>query len=125
MISLEGVTLDPSLLWTDENNWAPVEQAIQRTVTGALIVSSSARVGGRPITLQPEDDSSSWMNQATVTALRNLTVTPGRVMTLTLRGTNRSVIFRHHESPALEAVPIVHYDDGADWYKVTLKLMEI
>lgn len=125
MITLETIQLNPDLVWNDEFSWAPVEQAIQRTITGALIISASTRLGGRPITLQSEDDSSAWMSAATVAALRNLAVSTGRVMTLTLRGTNRSVIFRHHESPAFEAIPIVRYDDGADWYRVTLKLMEI
>lgn len=125
MITLQAIQLHPDLTWTDEFSWAPVEQAIQRTVTGALIVSTKGRIGGRPITLQPEDESAAWMPHATVVALRNLAVVPGQVMTLTLRGTNRSVIFRHHEAPAFEAVPVVLYDDGADWYRVTLKLMEI
>jgi hypothetical protein len=121
------VTLHPDLRWADENQFNTVEQTIQRTVTGALIVSSAARIAGRPITLQPEDESSAWMPQSTLDALRNFAVVPGRVMQLTLRGTSRDVIFRHHDGVALEAVPVVHYNDqdSADWHRITLRLMEI
>jgi len=121
------ITLHPDLRWSDEHQWNQVEQSVQRTITGALIVSSAARVAGRPITLQPEDDSSAWMPQSTLDALRNLSVVPGRVMQLTMRGTSRDVIFRHHEGVALEAVPVVHYNDqdSADWHRITLRLMEI
>jgi hypothetical protein len=125
MITLDAITLHPDLLWVDEFNWHPVEQTVQRTITGALIVSTATRVAGRPITLQPEDDSTAWMPAATVTALRNLAVVPGQQMSLTFGGTTRSVIFRHHDGAAIDAIPVVHYSDGADWYRVTLRLMEI
>lgn len=125
MITLDTITLNSDLVWVDENSWHPVEQAIQRTITGALIVSSSARLGGRPITLQPEDESSAWMSASVLTDLRNLTVVPGKVMSLTVGGISRDVIFRHHEGSAIEAVPVIHYSDGADWYRITLRLMEI
>ena len=121
------VVLHPDLKWSDENEWHPVEQTIQRTVTGALIVSSAARVGGRPITLQPDGDDTAWMTADTLARLRNFAVVPGRVMRLTLRGLVRDVIFRHHDSNAIEAVPVVFYSDvsNTDWYRITLKFMEL
>ena len=57
-VGLTTVPLNPDLFWADENNWHPVEQTSERTITGALVVQSATRVAGRPITLQPEDDSS-------------------------------------------------------------------
>ncbi len=121
------VNLSDDLLWADENSWNPVEQSGQRTITGALIVSSATRVGGRPITLQPEDESSAWMTSATLAALRSLAAVPGRVMTLTLRGQTYSVIFRHQDGAGVEAVPVVHYRDvnSGDFYRVTIRLMEL
>lgn len=123
--STTTVTLPDDLLWADETTWNPVEQSAQRTITGALIVQSATRVGGRPITLQPEDDGSAWMSRTTVDALRNLAAVPGREMTLTLRGTTYNVIFRHHDGVAVEAKPVVHYSDvvAGDFYLVTLRLM--
>lgn len=121
------ITLHPDLRWDDEHNWFPVEQTIQRTITGALIVSSAARVAGRPVTLAPVDEASAWMPQATIDALRNLAVVPGRVLQLNIRGVGRDVIFRHHDGSVIEASPVLHYSDvdAADWFKVTIRLMEI
>lgn len=119
------VTLDPDLLWVDENSWHPVEQTVVRSVTGAQIISVATRQGGRYITLQPEDDGSAWMPLSVVLQLKAWAAVAGQVMTLTIRGTVRSVIFRHPD--ALEAVPVVHYSDTqeADWYRVTLRFLEI
>lgn len=120
------VTLDPDLFWSDEHAWQPVEQSAQRTVTGALVISVSARNGGRPITLQPEDDSSAWMSKATLDTLKSWAAVPGRQMNLNIRGTSYIVIFRHQDG-AIEAAPLVHYNDvdAADWYRVTLRFLEI
>jgi hypothetical protein len=128
-ISYSGttLTLDPDLYWEDEANWHPVEQSVQRTVTGALIVSTATRQKGRPITLRPLDDTSAWMPRATLDMLRSWAAVAGREMTLTLRGASYQVIFRHQDGAAIEAEPIVHYSDvdGADSYKITLRFMEI
>lgn len=130
MISLsDGTTtvqLNPDLYWSDEHTWHPVEQTVQRTLTGALIVSTAAMLGGRPITLEPVEDDSAWMRLETVTALRNWAAAAGQQLTLTLRGTTRSVIFRHQDG-GLEARPVVHYNDAnnADFYLCVVRLMEI
>lgn len=118
--------LDPDLYWADENNWSPVEQSTQRTVTGALIVSNSARVGGRPISLQPVDDASAWMQRGTLETLRSWAAVAGREMTLTLRGQARTVVFRHTDG-AIDAEPVFHFSDtdASDWYRVTLRFLEI
>lgn len=126
-ITLNSIALHPDLKWQDEHAWYPVEQSTARSLTGALIISTATRTNGRSITLSPEDDSTAWMHREVVDDLRNLAVIPGEVMALTLHGVTRNVIFRHHESPALEATPVVHYNDvqDPDWYRVTLKLMEV
>lgn len=125
--STTTLTLDPDLYWTDEHQWHPVEQNTQRTVTGALIVNTAARIGGRPITLLPDGDNSAWMPRSMIDTLRSWAAAPGRQMTLTLRGVARTVIFRHHDGIAVEASPIIFYsdEDGSDWYKATLRFMEI
>lgn len=121
------ITLNPDLLWGDELSWHPVEQSVERTVTGALVVDVNSRVGGRPITLSPEDDRSGWMARSVVDALRNWAAVPGKTLTLTLRGTPRTVMFRHHDGAAIEARPVIHYSDveSEDQYLCTLRLMEV
>lgn len=120
------VLLPPDLFWSDENNWFPVEQTVERSITGALIVQTATRVAGRPITLEPFEGGA-WMPLATLNQVKEWASVPGRVLTLTLRGVARSVIFRHHDSDPVSAAPLVHYDDvqDADWYLPTLKFTEI
>lgn len=123
-----SVDFSDDLTWTDEYEWHPINQTAQRTITGALIVSSSALVGGRPITLEP-DDQGPWHTRAQVYALRNLAAVPGKTLTLTLRGQNYNVIFRHQDtnSAAVDAKPIIPFNApiDTDYYKVTIRLMEI
>lgn len=125
----DTVTLHPDTSWADEFQWHPVEQTATRTVTGALVVSAAARVAGRPITLQSSEDAA-WEHRETVDGqLRNWAAVPGKVLVLTLRGTERDVIFRHHDGVAFEATPVVLYRDSdiddTDFYRYVLRLMEI
>lgn len=132
MISLSDgtatITLHKDLLWSDETDWNPVEQNFERTLTGAGIVQSGLRVGGRPITLGPEDDQSAPHTRAQVDALRNWAAVPGKQMVLTLGGLAYNVIFRHHDAGgALSAKKWIHFSDvqPGDIYLVTIRLMEI
>ena len=122
------LTLNPDLYWSDENTWHPVQQAVERTITGAQVIQVAAMVNGRPITLEPEDDEAAWMTLADVAALRNWAAVPGKTMTLTLRGVARTVIFRHQDG-GFDARPVLQYRDGhelpADFYLCTIRLMEI
>jgi hypothetical protein len=124
-----SLALDPDLLWSDEHSWSPVEQAVDTSITGALIIQADGDASrpGRPITLQPEGDDSAWMSLADLEQLKAWAAVPGAVFTLTLRGVVRSVMFRHHDKPALEAKAVTHFSDpaGTDPYLLTLKFMEI
>ncbi|MBL8444794.1 MAG: hypothetical protein JNK52_12170 [Zoogloeaceae bacterium] len=121
------LTLDPDLLWADEFEWAGVEQSVDRSVTGAMIIQAGSRLAGRPITLQPEDDSAAWMPRADMAQLQAWADVPGQVITLTLRGVARLVMFRHHDGGAFSAKPVVHFadPDSADWLLVTLRFMTV
>ena len=119
------VTLNEDLYWADEN-WLPVTSATERTLTGALVVNVSAMTGGRPITLQPYDEESGWMPYGVVETLRNWAAVPGKVLTLTMRGQSRSVIFRHADG-AVEAAPVIYFSDvqSSDWQRVVVRFTEI
>ena len=130
MITLtDGVTtldLHPDLRWSDEDNWHPVAQTVERTLTGALDIQVAALQAGRPITLEPEDDGSAWVSASAVAQLRNWAAVPGQQLLLTLRNVSHTVLFRHQDG-GLEARPVVHYRDrvAEDWFLVTIRLMEI
>ena len=130
MITLSDgiVTLElhPDLRWSDEDNWHPVAQSVERTLTGALDIQVAALQAGRPVTLEPEDDGSAWMPSSSVAQLRNWAAVPGQQLILTLRNVSRTVLFRHQDG-GLETRPVVHYRDrvAEDWFLVTVRLMEI
>lgn len=122
-----AVTLHPDLYWSDEYDWQPVVQSVTTTLTGALVIQSAALQAGRKITLTPADDASAWMTKSVVDQLRNWAAVAGQTLTLTLRGVSRSVIFRHHDGGAMEATPVVYFSDAdsTDWFRVTLRFMEM
>ncbi|MDD3674982.1 hypothetical protein [Thauera propionica] len=117
--------LDEDLYWSDEA-WSPVVQATEHSITGALIVDEGVKQGGRPITLEPEDDRSGQMPRAVLDQLRAWAADPGLVMTLMLRGQSYLVRFRHSDGP-ITARPMVHFSDvaAADLYFITLRFIEI
>lgn len=121
------VDLNPDLYWADEYAWQPVAQTVTTTLTGALIVQNGAMQAGRKITLSPADDASAWMRKSVVDQLRNWASVAGQSLTLTLRGVSRTVIFRHHDGGAMEATPVVFFSDAdsSDWFRVTLRFMEV
>jgi hypothetical protein len=125
----DTLPLDPDLYWADENQYSPVQQSVDEGLTGALIiqVDGDADRPGRPITLQPEGDDSAWMIRADLDQLNAWGAIAGAVMTLNLRGVDRSVMFRHQDKPAIDAKPVVHYSDvlDSDYYLVTLKFMTV
>lgn len=127
-LSVGGLTLalPDDLFWSDQYAWAPVEQTVERSITGALIIQASARVAGAPVTLQASDDTSAWMPLATVQQLMTWAATPLQQMTLVVNGTTKTVIFRHQDGP-IEAKPVVFYNDQQtdDNYLATLRFMEI
>jgi len=120
------LTLHPDLYWEDEWSWAAVEQTMSRSLTGRPIIQIGTRTAGRPITLRPFDDSSAWMPITTMTQLRAWADTPGKVLTLTLRGAAHTVMFRHHDE-AHSAEPVAFYNAPAssDWLLVTLKFFTV
>lgn len=125
--STTTITLSSDLQWQEEFSFAPVQQQVDRSITGALIVQATATVKGEPITLKPIDDSSAWMPLTTVQNLLGWAAVPLKTMTLSMTGyADKSVIFRHQDG-AHEAQPVVFYadPDGSDFFSVTLRLMEV
>ncbi|TJZ73189.1 hypothetical protein [Chitiniphilus eburneus] len=116
----------PYLQWRDEHQWQPVQQAVEPTLTGSLLIDVGTWQAGRPITLA-SGDAFGWLDGATLTQLQAWARIPGQTLTLQLRDATRTVLFRHHDRPAIEARPVLDIDSPAitDYYVVTLKLMEM
>lgn len=120
------VTLPDALNWTDEL-WSPIVQAQTYTSTGAQYLEYGVKQAGRPYTLQGADDAT-WCTGADIATLQSWMLPPGTHLTLTIRGTARTVTWDHAQSP-LQAVPVVFFSndsiDSSDFYVPTLRLIEI
>ena len=121
------VALSNRLDWTDEFDWHPVEQATGYSTTGALLIDVATRQAGRPITLQGTD-TQAWMPRTTMLQLAAWAALPGAVLTLTVRGVARDVVFDHAQG-GFTAEPIWRLLDGEVdatlLYRPVLKFLEV
>ena len=125
----DGVVVLPlpdDLIWADQHTWSPVAQTVETSISGALLVDTGLRVSSRPITLEG-GESHAWMPLATVSQLKAWAAVPDKELNLNLRGALFNVIFRHHDAPAIDVLPVIDYaaQDAQDWFFGALKFMEI
>lgn len=120
-----SVLIPDDLTWSDEFSWKPVAQSTERTLTGALVLQTAAKQGGRPITLSG-DESSGWVARNVVEALYAAGEVPGQTMVLTLRGVAHNVV-ADQENGLITATPVVDYSDplASDNYSVTLRFLKV
>ena len=120
------IALPDDLSWPDEFQWAAVEMKRTYSIAGRLLVETTPRTGGRPITLQGADDRA-WTTRDVVQALQTAANLAGQVFTLTLRGDTYSVQFDHTQTAAMEAVPVVDFSDpdATDFYVLTLRFFTL
>ena len=126
----EALLLPDDLLWSDEHAWTPAVSSVSYLITGALLVQSATRQAGRPITLVGPTDMA-WVTRATLATLRSwaavaLSDTSGRFALTLADGRVFIVAFRHQDT-AIEAEPVLGIParSDADFYRLTLRLMEI
>ena len=124
------LALPDDLLWSDEHTWSPVVSSVSYLITGALLVQSATRQAGRDITLVGAADMA-WVTRSVVNVLRDWAALPldsvtGRFELTLMGGRMFSVAFRHADG-ALEAEPITGFPARSDFdfYRITLKLMQI
>lgn len=122
--SLNALALPSDLIWTDEFEWNPVERKAAYSVTGALVVDVGERLAGRPITLE-SGDQGGWVTRAMLLSLYAMAGDPDLAVVFThADGRTFNVTFAE---PPFRASPVVDYDVAAsgDWYRLTLKLIEV
>lgn len=109
MIQLATVTLPDGLSWPDEFDTRDLAQAVRQRLDGGIVVYPRPLPAGRPITLVAPADQT--ITRAQGAALAALSAVLGAVYALSLRGATFSVMFRHHDAPALDLTPLVDYAD--------------
>ncbi|WP_419833062.1 hypothetical protein [Endozoicomonas atrinae] len=126
-MQLDTIILPDDLLWTNEFEWNPVEQNVERSLTGALLLQEGQRSHGRPIILSGGSEAG-WVSRLTVKALFALSKAANNAMSLTLQdGRQFSVIFdRSNGSPieAQQVLPFAYPDDSSQYF-ITLRLLTV
>jgi len=119
--SLGGVVLPDQLEWLDRYDWAGVAQRSERTLAGAVIITSAPLARGRPITLEARERVA-WLPQATVAAIAALAAVAGASYPLVWEDESYDVVFRHDERPAFTVEPLFPHGDQ---YVAEIKLATI
>jgi len=128
-----SIDLPKDLQWTDEPNWGAVEQAVDYSLTGALMIQEGKKQKGRTITLVGADNMA-WLTRGEGESLMTLRDIPALVMNLKFVDKNdsndvlfsKNVMFRHSEG-ALDLQNIKNFDqyEPDAWYIVkAIRLME-
>ncbi|MBF0143050.1 MAG: hypothetical protein HQL59_06280 [Magnetococcales bacterium] len=121
MKQLGDLVLPDSLQWKNQYEWSPTVQETARTLGGNLVVWNSGLIGGRPIDLEAEGDSS-WLTLEQVRAIHAMAMQPGGVFDLILDNESFQVMFRHQDQPATSFTPI--YPHGR-FFNGLIKLMQV
>lgn len=109
-----SIALPDNLIWEDEDEWDPLSQNQDYTLTGALVVEESARLAGRPVTLAG-GKAWAWLTRAQLATLRALGDAAGVSMTLTLHDATSLAVTPRRDGPGgawVEAAPLPVVDDS-------------
>lgn len=121
-----SIDLPDDLFWSDEFSWSPVGQNAERTLDGQLIIEESTAIAGRPITMEGAEDMA-WVERATVLQLISLRDMTGKTFKLTLKDDRQFTVKFNQSAVSVDARPVTNWkqsDDG-DWYKLTLRFLEV
>lgn len=123
-ITLDDLTLPDDLYWQDEFDWSPVTQSLTTTLTGAVVVEETELLEGREITLV-SGYTFGWAHRALVSQLKSKESQINPIMTLSINGENRTVIWRR-DPIAVEVKPLIQLidPDDHDFYLLTLRFTE-
>lgn len=126
----ETVLLENGFLFSDEFSWKPIEQNQEFSVDGTLIIQEGKKKSGRPITLLSKENSQGWVKRSVLSVIQDWSALQDEQFTLIFEypHDNRqfNVIFNHAQG-AIEADPVKGFPtvSNEDYYKVTLKFLEV
>jgi hypothetical protein len=122
-ISLNGIALNPSLMWLDEFNYDTVTQKLIYTLDAGYRVYSMHAPNNRPITLVANEESG-WFTREMVVAIKAIESVPKAEYPLIIRDQTFNVVFRHDDPPAFEVVPLIPRGGSlpGDFFRGVLKL---
>lgn len=123
----EVVALSHDLIWVDEFAWSDLAQTSpERTLSGGFVVQQGLKRNGRPISLEPADDSMAWTSRAVVEKLQQWAMLPEAVFSLELPQGAFQVMFDNSQV-AVSAKPKVAWlsQSADDDFLLSLKFLTI
>lgn len=126
MITLDGITLSPSLVWQERYTSQLVQQTTRRTLGGLPVIFSSALTKGESITLVAGSDLG-WLRKSDVDSLLARAAVPGAQYTLVFEGVSITVVFRHDDPPAVDMTPVFPREAqlDTDYMRGSIKLLTV
>lgn len=125
----EAVSLEDGFLWSDEFEWKPIEQKLERAIDGTLIIQEGKKKSGRPITLQPADQEMGWVQLKYLKTLYewSLLQEQFRLEFEWPHDQRKFNVIFNHEAGALEAKPVKNIPAVSedDYYNVTMRFTEL
>jgi hypothetical protein len=109
-IKLDGITLNPMMVWEERFSPQTVAQNVRRTLGGVTVVSSAQLSKGEPITLSAREVNGiliGVLRMSIVEEVLERAGVPGAQYVLEYNGGPLTVIFRHDEPPAVSMTPLI------------------
>jgi len=125
-IILGGLTLSSTLVWAERYNSYKVTQSVKRTLGGNQVVFTNALHKGQLITLQATEEYG-WLDKTMVDGLTAMADSAGGSYLLEFGAEEITVMFRHHDAPALDLTPLIpRIDvDTSDYFIGSIKLFSV
>ncbi|MEM4239236.1 MAG: hypothetical protein QXP49_05995 [Nitrososphaerota archaeon] len=123
---LGNLSLPQSLRWVDEFEWNKIEQKVEYSVNGDLIVQQGVKSSGRNITLSAPRGEHCWVTRSFVKSLYNLSQQTG-TLELEWDSETISVVF-DRKGAAFEVEPLwelVDEDDSALYVLKRINLIAV
>jgi len=125
-IVLGGVTLNPNMVWAERYFVQSIAQSVKTTLGGAPVVFAVPLRKGQELTLLASENFG-WLQKSVVDQLVVLASVPGAIYSLEFGSQTMSVVFAHHNPPALQMTPfvprIVH--EATDYFIGQIKLLTV
>jgi len=119
------ITLPDDLQWVDEFDWEPVQQDLQPTMGGGLVISENTLSAGRKITLVSGDDV--WVLKSVINEIDIFRNTVDKQMTLTLPDARTFTVMFDRAKKPMEVKPVWRKttQEVTDYFTLTLRFLEV
>lgn len=122
----ETVPLEDGFLWSDEFDWQPIEQKVDRAIDGSAIVQEGEKKSARSMVFEPADSSMGWIKRRHLNTLREWSMLQDERFRIEFEwphDNRRFTVIFNHENGAFKASPVKGFPTVSDddYYNVTMR----